>query len=150
MTRVEPIYGIPDDVASFVAGRLGFTRGFGNCTAIGFGLKDDRTITVIAGVVYHNYNPEAGVIELSAAALSPRWLTRAALLAIFDFPFEKAGCQMVVLRVSERNERMLSIARRFGFELHTIPRLRGCDEAEVICTLTAERWTTNKTRLARG
>lgn len=47
---------------------------------------------------------------------------------------------MVVLRVSERNAGMISIAERFGFTRHRIPRLRGRDEAEIIFTLTDNDW----------
>ncbi len=62
------------------------------------------------------------------------------LKAMFGYPFDQLGCQMVVLRVSERNAVMTGIAKRFGFTSHRIPRLRGRDEAEILFTLTDDEW----------
>lgn len=124
-------------VAGFV-GRLieGGHRGFDVASAIGY--VDDGKL--IGGTVFHNYDPEAGVVELTTAATSPRWLTRKTLHAIFAIPFLQWGCQMIVLRVSEHNDRMVGIAQRFGFEGHLIPRLGGRDEDVWVFTLTDDQW----------
>jgi len=111
-------------------------RGFGEYSAIG--VRNDGDI--IAGVVYHNWDPNARVIEMSAAAISSKWLLSGVLHRIFEYPFKEIDCQMVVLRVSEKNKRMRSIAKRFGFDEIRIPRLRGCEEDEMIYTLTKEQW----------
>lgn len=106
------------------------------------GVVDDGDL--IAVVVFHNLSKRHGIIELSAASTSPRWLTRPVLKAMFGYPFDQLGVQLVVLRVSERNERMIDIALRFGFADYRIPRLRGRDEAEIILTLAAESWQANR------
>lgn len=98
---------------------------------------------LIAGVLFHNWHRDEAVMELSAASTSRRWLTRPVLKAMFAFPFEGCGCQMVVLRVSEQNAVMRRIARAYGFSEFTIPRLRGRDEAECILTLTDDGWRGN-------
>lgn len=95
---------------------------------------------LIAGVLYHNHYPDAGVIEMTAAAVSKLWLTRPVLKAMFSLPFDRFGCQLCVLRISETNHNMLRIAQKFGFEAYRIPRLRGRGEDEIICTLTDDRW----------
>ena len=95
---------------------------------------------IIGAVIFHNYSPESGVIEMSAAAESPRWLTRQTLQAMHSYIFNDAACQMAVMRVSECNARMLRIAKAFGYEAHSIPRLSGRDEAEIILTLTDDQW----------
>ncbi len=95
---------------------------------------------LIAGVLYHNWYPETGVIELTSASISKRWLARPVLNAMFSLPFDRWNCQLCALRVSERNTGMISIAERFGFKSYRIPRLRGRDEAEIIFTLTDEDW----------
>ena len=100
--------------------------------------------TLIAGVLYHNHYPEHGVIELTAASVSKRWLTRPVLRAMFSLPFDRFGCQLIVLRVSERNKPMLRIAEAYGFRLVKVPRLRGRDEAEFICTLTDDDWRSSR------
>jgi len=124
-------------VADWVAVHIpGCERGFHNPTAIGV-LENGH---LIGGTAFHNYNPEAGVIEMSSAATSPRWLCRQMLRSIFGYVFDQLECQMVVMRVSERNERMIGIARKFGFDGVLIPRLRGRDESEWIFTLTDEQW----------
>ncbi len=114
----------------------GCERGFVDFTSMG--VTEGTKLT--AGVVFHNYAPEAGVIELSAASTSKRWLTRPVLKAMFGYPLDEIGCQMAVLRVSERNTGMIEIARRFGFDSYRIPRLRGRGEAEIIFTLTDNDW----------
>lgn len=98
---------------------------------------------LVAGVLYHNWHPAAGVIEMSAASLTKKWLTRAVLKAMFALPFEKLGCQLCVLRVSEQNKPMVRIAKAYGFQDHLIPRLRGRNEAEHILTLADDTWRAN-------
>ena len=102
---------------------------------------------LIAGTLYHNYYPETGIVELSSASISKRWLTKPVINAMFFLPFERLGCQLVVLRVSERNKSMIGIARKFGFEEVYIPRLRGRDEGEFIFTLTDDAWNAHKVRI---
>lgn len=111
----------------------------GPCTTMG--VLDGADL--IAVVVFHNWSRRAGIIELSAASTTPRWLTRPVLRAMFGYPFLQLQAQLVALRVSERNERMIGIALRFGFTGYRIPRLRGPDEAEIILTLTVEDWRAN-------
>jgi len=95
---------------------------------------------LVAGTLYHNWYPEHGVIELSSGSTTKRWLTRRVVQAMFDLPFKILGCQMVVLRVSEKNAEMVRIAKSFGFHGKLIPRLRGRDEAEWIFTYTDDQW----------
>jgi len=131
-------------IARFVASHIpGGDRGFDGGVAMGV-IETGERPRLIAGVIFHNFNPEAGVIEMSAASTSRRWLTRPVLRAMFSYPFDQAGCQMAVLRVSERNPVMISIALRYGFKSHLIPRLRGRDEAEHILTLTDDDWRNNR------
>lgn len=99
---------------------------------------------LIAGVLYHNHYPDAGVIEMTAASVDKRWLTRPVLKAMFALPFDRFGCQLCVLRVSEHNRPMHRIAKAYGFNEYIIPRLRGRDEAEHILTLTDDHWRQSK------
>lgn len=137
---IDLIFGADRVVADFVQRHIPGCRPFERPRAIGF-VEDG---TLIGGTVYTNWDPRAGVIELSTAATTPRWLSPRVLHAIFSYPFDEIGCQMVVLRVSERNTRMVKIAKRFGFEGYLIDRLRGRDEAEWVFTLTAEAWRDTK------
>lgn len=134
-------------VCQFVASQPGFDSDldFGECQALGFRIGGD----LIAGVVFQNWNPKAGTIEISAGATDPRWLSAKSLRAIFGYVFGTAGCQLCVLQVAEHNDRMRSIARRLGFTEFLIPRMRGRDEALVVYTLTAEQWGASRIRNGR-
>ncbi len=99
---------------------------------------------VIAGVLYNNYHPDEGIIEMHAGSLDRRWLTRPVLKAMFSHVFDTFRCQLCVLRVSEFNRSMLRIAKAYGFQEHIIPRLRGRFEAEHILTLSDDDWRANR------
>jgi RimJ/RimL family protein N-acetyltransferase len=103
---------------------------------------------LIGGTLYHNWHPDSGVIELTSASINKRWLTRPVVNAMFELPFIRIGCQMVVLRVSEKNENMLHIARSFGFDEHFIPRLGGRNTGESVFTLTDDQWSASKYKKA--
>lgn len=122
-------------------------NGFGPCCAIAV-LKDNQSIA--AGIIYHNYDQDAGVIEISAARWEKGWLTPAVLKAMYEFPFLSLGCQAVVQRVSDDDRAQHRMLTHFGFERYRIPRLRGRDAAENIFVLTEEVWRSNNLRrLAR-
>lgn len=102
--------------------------------------RDDETL---GGVVYHDWNPEAGVMCMSAAG-EPGWLSRPVLWAMHAYIFDVAGCQLAVMQVSERNQRMRRIGLAYGYTEHRVPRLRGRDEAEMIMTLAEEDWRASR------
>lgn len=124
-------------VAGFVS-RLCFGNADGFEKYSSMGVFDNDTL--IAGTVFHNWHDGAGVMELSSAAISRRWLSPRVIRAMMAFPFDVMGCQMVAMRVSERNSTMVRIAKRFGFEGVMIPRLRGRDESEWVFTMTDDAW----------
>lgn len=126
-------------IANWCAARIGLPRPF-DTPYQAMGVFDDE---LIGAVVFNNYQPEAGVIELHSAATTPRWLSRRVLWEMFDYVFNRAGCQMAVTRVSERDNRLLRIFTAYGFDHVTIPRLRGRDEAERIYFLTDDAWRAN-------
>lgn len=115
-------------------------RDFGNCQGLAV-LDGDE---LIAGVIYHNWEPESGVIEMSSAAIDKRWLTRPVLKAMFEYPFIECHCQAVVLRVADDNKPMHRIAKAYGFEHYIIPRLRGREANENVFVLTDDAWKTNR------
>jgi len=145
---VNLLYGHDKQVADFVARTVpGLERGFGPCKTIG--VVNDGNL--VAGLVYHNWNPEHGVIEISGSALDPHWLTRPILREMFDYPFNRCGCQLVVMRVSPHNKRLHRQLKAYGFKSYKIPRLRGRDESEIIFTLADDEWRAGKfMRLKNG
>ncbi|MER9028179.1 MULTISPECIES: GNAT family protein [unclassified Mesorhizobium] len=144
------IFGHSEAVARFVADMTpGCEAGFGKCQAIGVG--DDETGELVAGMVFHDYQPEPGLMQISSASKTPRWLTANVRHIMFSYPFDQVGCQMVVLQVSAKNERMVRIAKAFGFTPYLIKRMRGRDEDGYVFTLTEEDWRNGRfTRKTNG
>jgi RimJ/RimL family protein N-acetyltransferase len=124
---------VGDFVSSIIWGRPGEVTEY--CS---MGVFEDGNL--VAGTLYHNWHPENGVIELTSASTTRKWLTKRVVNAMFRLPFHTLDCQMCVLRVSERNKVMVHIARSFGFSEVFIPRLRGRDEGELIFTFTDDQW----------
>lgn len=102
--------------------------------------RDDETI---GGVIFHEWNPEAGTMCMSAAG-EPGWLNRAVLHAMHSYIFDAVGCQLAVLQVSEHNARMRRIGLAYGYTETRIPRLRGRNEAECILTLPDDVWRASR------
>jgi hypothetical protein len=113
---------------------------FGNCQ----GMAVIENEQVIGGAIWHNFEPDAGVVEISAASTSKRWLTRQTLAVMFGVPFKEWGCQAVVLRVPDHDKPMHRMLKAYGFEHYRIPRLRGRDEAENVFVLTDDAWRASK------
>lgn len=124
-----------------MAGLLGYSTGFGPCQAIGF---LDGKGRLVAGIVYHNWQPENKVIEMSAASIHRKWLTRDRLKEIYGYPFDGLGCRLVMARHGENNHRARRIWRSLGAKEYAIPELRSPTEAEIIAVLTAEQWRASK------
>lgn len=124
----------------------GCARGFGECQAIGFADDEGK---LQAGVVYHNWSPENGTIEISAASVNRHWLTKERLSVIFDYPFA-IGCRLVVARTGESNHRVRRIWRSLGSDEYIIPALRSPTEAEIILTLSAAQWLRYRRKMLDG
>jgi len=143
------IYGQDEIVADFVARAKvasGFTKRAGfpdkNLRAIGIANDDNE---LIAGIVYFNYNPEAGTIEMSIEALpKQRWLTPTTLAVMFQYPFLHCGCQMLITKTSARSEHVLRMLAAMNFMLIRHPRAGGRYEDGIVAQLTYEDWLDSK------
>jgi len=137
------VYGHDGVVSAFVARLIPHChRGFGfNIKTIGIIDQGD----LVAGIVFHNWDPDAGIIEISGAALPGEpWLSRETLKRMFQYPFHECGCQMVVQRTPRDDEKLLGVLAKYGYDFVHVPRLFGRDRDGVICLLTAEAWASNK------
>lgn len=118
----------------------GTDREFGPCGTIGC-IEGDELLGV---AVLHNWQPDEGTIEVSAASKSPRWLTRRMLKEIFVNCFDVHKCQLVFSRVAENDERTRRIYRAYGFTEILLPRMRGRDKNEILLTLYDDAWRASK------
>jgi RimJ/RimL family protein N-acetyltransferase len=140
---LDYVFGHEDVIGPFVASLIPHCRrGFGaNIATLGV-IRDSQ---LIAGIVYHNWDPEAGIIEISGAALPrSRWLSRETLRRLYRYPFGVCGCQMVVQRTPADDERLLAILARYNYAFIKVPRLFGRQRDGVLCLLTREAWEANR------
>ncbi len=102
------------------------------------GVVDDGTL--VAAMIFHDYDRKAGVIQVSGAAEHPSWMTRQTLREMHEFVFDQLGCQCLVMRVPETNKRLERILTAGRYVKHVIPRLRGRNENETIYQLFDDEW----------
>ena len=140
---MTPLFGHEQAVKKLVASLIdGLERGFEeNARAIGV---IDSKGRLIGGIVYHNFNPEHGVIEMSGASLSKRWLNKRVIKTIFSYPFDVAKCQAAIMQNSEHDKALHRQLLAIGFAQYVIPRLRGKNEAAHLFVLTDDEWERSK------
>jgi RimJ/RimL family protein N-acetyltransferase len=134
------VWGREDIVAPWIAEEIG-VGSIGECRTASVMAADGR---LMAAVAFHNWNPQAGVIEVSAAAIDPRWASRAVLSELFGYAF--AIAQAVVARTAEDNTRVRRLWKAFGAQEYIIPRLRGRMTSEVVILLTDDAWAVSRMR----
>jgi len=137
------VYGKDDIIAAAVARWIQpqQLRSFGKCRAIGV---VNELGMLIGGIVYNQFDPESGTIEMSCAAVTPRWLSRRTMMVMGGYPFLELGCQMVITRTPATNLSGLRILRACGFACVRLPRLYGRNCDGFICTITDDVWLNNK------
>ena len=137
------VYGHDEIIAQFVAALIPSCRerGFGRCKAIGV----DDGGRLIAGFVYHEYYPEAELIQISGAALpDTRWCTPQTLAHIYRYPFLGLGCQMIFQIVPATDKQLLWQLSRLNYAFVPMPRMLGRNKDAVLAQLTFENWADNK------
>lgn len=131
-------------IGDFVSLRIfGEPGAFRDHTALAVFEQREGGALMVAGLVYHDYDGRAGVIQISGAADTPRWLTRPVLKEMFSFPFDELGCQAVVMRVDPGDVRLARILSAYGFERHLLPRMRGRDRDDALFILFDDVWRGN-------
>lgn len=112
--------------------------------AVFLAVFEDKSL--IAVVVFHNWDPHAGVVEITGASINRRFLTRPVLDALFGYAFKVLKCQMVVARVPDNaSQRHQSrIYKSYGFNDVRIPRLFGRNEDGILFLLTDDAWRASK------
>ena len=145
---LDYIFGHDAAVASFVAQLIPECRerGFGKCAAIGVINEEGK---LVGGLVYRNWCPEVGTIEISGAALpGTNWLSRRTLELVYHYPFYEIGCHMVIQTTMADNEPALIVKAKIGFTFYRIKDLGGPDRDGVIATLTREQWEASPLNIA--
>lgn len=144
---MTPIWGLGKPVTDFVAGMCGLPNTFGPCETMAV---INGAGEMVAGLVFHNYAKDAGVIEVSAAAITPKWATRGILSAAMGYAYGQLGCQAVVGRTAPDNAPTRRLWAALGAQEYEIPRLRGRDTPEIVMVVTDDAWQSSKLRQAHG
>lgn len=87
-------------------------RGFGNATCVGIVDNDGREM---AGIVFHDYQPQFKTLAFSLAADTPRWVTRRLIGRILSYPFDELGIMKLWTATPSSNDRALRLAKGLGF-----------------------------------
>jgi RimJ/RimL family protein N-acetyltransferase len=80
-------------------------------------LNDDGTIQW--AVVYDHYE-EGGSIQMHIAIDNPKYVTRQAICACFEYPFLQLGVKKVLGIVNSNNDKALTFDLRLGFEIEAM------------------------------
>lgn len=113
------LYGADAEVVSWVARHTPHVSvdGYGSCTALGI-ISEDRQ--PMAGIVYHDYQPRNGTIQMSVAAECPRWATKNILRGLFAYPFRQLGVNKVWAGIAFKNARARRFVEGIGFKQEAI------------------------------
>lgn len=135
--RLELDGTYPDLVKSFVEDGLWQGRKrFSECAPIAVANANG----IVAGVVFDNFDHEAGTIEMSVYSTSAKWMNKRILCELFDFAFNKAGARIVVARHSAKNRQAVKIWNQIGAEKYLVPKLWRADEDMEFAVLRREKW----------
>lgn len=110
------IYGEDEYVAEWTAARIPHADGFGPYAAIGVTIGEK----LVAGWVYHDYQPKAETMQLSVASDTPVWARPNVLAELLSYPFRQMGCFKVYTVTPHRNERTLKANARIGFKKEAV------------------------------
>lgn len=111
-------------------------------TALGE-LNDDGD--PVWAVVYDHYE-KRGSIQVHMAIANPKYVTRRALHAVFEYPFYQLGVKKVLGIINSQNHGSLSLSIRLGLQVETV--IKGAYERGdmYILSMTQEqcRWLRGK------
>ena len=107
------LLGHSSAVARWVGERIPYGGDFGPCQAVGVLSRDEGRL--LAGVVYHEYQPDFRSVQLSIASDSPMWARRSNIAGLLSIPFLQMNCYRAWLATPIDNTRALKVNEHIGF-----------------------------------
>lgn len=107
----ELVFGRDREIAGWVAGRIPGVTDFGAASAIGINIGG----RLRAGVVYHDYHPDARTMQISVASESPAWARPSIIGALLHYPFQQLGVWALFSQMAAENEAALRFNEKLGF-----------------------------------
>ena len=132
-----------ESVGPWVADRLSYGGPYDgpDCACMGV----EHLGKVVAGIVFHNWEQDAGIVELSVASETKGlWATREVLNTIGDHAFGHLGCQMLMARQMYTNTPARALWTKLGASEHVVPRLFGRGTLGTVMFLTDDDWYNSK------
>ena len=135
-------------VAQWVEARIPHMNGqpFGPSSAIG--VVTDAGVP-IAGVVFHDYQPQYANAMISVASDTPRWLTKRLITGIMRVPFVQYGLNRLTAITPPGEISVSRFLTKFGFRREGVVRLGLGNQDAVIWGLLPTDWKWSKFNLDR-
>lgn len=145
------LYGHSDEVAAWVGWRIPYVARrlardptslpFGPAQAIGvINLAGE----LVAGVVYHGYDPDCPSVEMSFAADTAKWLTKALIGELLRYCFTGLSCRRVTALTPRRATSARKFIDRFGFKREGCVRFGFGTDHAIVSGLLAEEWAQSR------
>jgi RimJ/RimL family protein N-acetyltransferase len=115
---VNVLYGHTEYIRAWVRSRIGVMAGadFGPSTALG--VMDGSRL--IAGAVFHDWQPTFKTIQISCAADTPRWAKRGIMGELLSYPFDQIGVNRVTCITAMDDKRTRRFLDGLGMTLEGI------------------------------
>lgn len=120
MKRPVVLYSMSAKIADWVAERIPHvgSTGFGPSAALGIANGDGNRL--LAGVVFHDFQPDHGTVQMSFAAESPLWAHKDVIREFLHYPFNEMRVYKVWTATPADNTAALSVNRSAGFTREAI------------------------------
>lgn len=114
----ELVFGFDEQIAQWVAARIPHMHGgsFGACVAIGVASGDK----MLAGVVFHAFQPEYENLQLSMAAESPMWARPGIIAGLLHYAFQQNQIFTLYTLTPPENEAAHKVNEHIGLKKKTI------------------------------
>jgi RimJ/RimL family protein N-acetyltransferase len=99
---------------------------------------------LIAGVVFHDWNPGYGTICIQIASTNAHWASRAVIERLGKYAFFDLKCQRITALVTSGNAAALRIAEAVGFKREAVLERGALDQNIIILRLFIEEWVASK------
>jgi len=136
---VKLSYGQDSFVSKWVLDRIPSLQGypFGPCAAIAVVSEDGR---MMAGVVFHDWQPVPRTMQISAAAVTARWATRGIVRQLLAYPFMTCGVQKVWTAIEHGNIRAIRFNEGIGIRAEARLQRHFGESDAVICRMFREEY----------
>ncbi|RVT90717.1 hypothetical protein EOD42_23230 [Rhodovarius crocodyli] len=124
-------------VAQWAALRIPHVSSFGPCQAAAVE-RHGRTAAV---VVFHDWQDVGRSLQVSIAAETPLWASRATLAGLLRYAFVRAGAEVLWSAMPSDNVRAIKFNTGIGFKREAVLRRRfGPKRHAVITSMTRQEW----------